>query len=68
MSLQYFDYNGLKLTEPEIRLLKLVETRRMIHRQAEEEKRAERILLSHSLQASMLTGMHLVIGLYYDSF
>lgn len=61
MSLEYFEYNGLKLTEPEIRLLKLVESRRSAHRLAEEEKRAERLLLSQSLQASMLTGLQLVI-------
>lgn len=67
MSLQFFDYNGLKLTVPEIRLLKLVESRRAAHRQVEEEKRAERILLSQSLQSSMLMGMHMVC-LYKTDF
>lgn len=60
MSLQLFPFQGLMLTDVEIKLLKFANNRKTENLRKEQEKREERLLLTHSLQSNMLSGMQLV--------
>ena len=53
-------YKGSLYTSQEIRLLQFMENNLSEKRRLEEDKRQERILLTQSLQSSMLVGMHIV--------
>ena len=53
-------YKGSLYTPQEIRLLQFMEKNLNEKRRLEEDKRQERILLTQSLQSSMLMGMHIV--------
>ena len=53
-------YKGGLYTSQEIRLLQFMENNLNEKRRLEEDKRQERILLTQSLQSSMLMGMHIV--------
>ena len=53
-------YKGSLYTSQEIRLLQFMENNLNEKRRLEEDKRQERILLTQSLQSSMLMGMHIV--------